>query len=130
MLLESNSLKVYNIIKYYDDLKNIDKVRLAIHILENKEYLTDYNIDNIIKTLQQVLVILDPGYNNTITNFSKYKNLMILLAKNMDLDYNDKKRLSVELLFNIYETDFNDEINQYIRDNLTIYEFCYALLNN
>lgn len=130
MLLESNSLKVYNIIKYYDDLKNIDKVRLAIHILENKESLTDYNIDNIIKTLQQVLVILEPGYNNTITNFSKYKNLMILLAKNMDLDYNDKKRLSVELLFNIYETDFNDEINQYIRDNLTIYEFCYALLNN
>ena len=34
------------------------------------------------------------------------------------------------MLFNIYETDFNDEtINNKINNYLFVYDYCYALLN-
>jgi len=113
VLLEDNSLKVYNIIKDFDNLENVDKVRLAIYILENKNFSTNYNVDSVIKVLKKVLVMLEPNYINTITNLSKYESLIFLLAKNMELDYNDKKRISVELLFNIFQLDFeNENINK------------------
>ena len=35
MLLENNTNKVINLIYQFDDLINIDKVRLAINLLEN-----------------------------------------------------------------------------------------------
>ena len=38
MLLENNTNKVINLIYQFDDLSNIDKVRLAIYLLENKYF--------------------------------------------------------------------------------------------
>ena len=36
MLLDNNTEKVIDLLDMYDNLSNIDKVRLAIYLLENK----------------------------------------------------------------------------------------------
>ena len=42
----------------------------------------------------------------------------------------EKKNFTMEMLFNIYEIDFNDEtINNKINNYLLIYDYCYAVLN-
>ena len=41
-----------------------------------------------------------------------------------------KKRFIIEMLFNIYETDFKKKtINEKINQELNIYDFYYSLLN-
>lgn len=113
MLLKDNSLNVLNLMKYFDDLNNVDKIRLAINILENKGFAINCNIDNIVIALKQVLAILDPNYINAIINLSKYINLVFLLAKNMELDYNDK-RTNTER--------YTISKKQYIKDKLHLSE--------
>ena len=46
----------------------------------------------------------------------------------MELSEIEKKKFSIEMLFNIYETDFNDEdINNTINQNLLIFDYVYSL---
>jgi len=129
MLLENNTEKVIKLLNQFDNLKDIEKIRFAIHILENKNFNTDYNLNDIIFVLKKVLNILDINYTNTIVNFSKYKNLLFISSKYLELSIEEKKYFSIEMLFNIYENDFNNEfINTLINDELLIYEYCYNLI--
>ena len=59
MLLDSNTERIINLVDIIDDLKEIDKIRLAIHLLEEFYFSTEYD-ENFIKSLKQVLEILDP----------------------------------------------------------------------
>lgn len=52
MLLENNTYKVINLIYQFDNLSNIDKIRLTIYLLENKYF----NIEDMINTLKSILV--------------------------------------------------------------------------
>ena len=46
----------------------------------------------------------------------------------MELSEIEKKKFSIEMLSNIYETDFNDEnINNTINQNLLIFDYVYSL---
>lgn len=45
----------------------------------------------------------------------------------MELSELEKKKFSVEMLFNIYNTDFNEEINKNINDNLDVFNYYYSL---
>lgn len=129
MLLENNTEKVIKLLNQFDNLKDIEKIRLAIHILENKNFNTYYNLNNIIFVLKKVLNILDINSTNTIVNFSKYKNLLFISSKYLELSTEEKKYFFVEMLFNIYENDFhNDFINTLINEELLIYEYCYNLI--
>ena len=131
MLLESNSKKVIDLIHQFDNLSDIDKIRLAIYLLENKNFSVDFNVRDMIILLKQILSILDPNYTKVITNFSKYKNLLFFSAKYLELTEKEKKHFSIEMIFNIYENDFNDKIiNNEINNNLLVYDYCYSLLNN
>lgn len=85
MLLSDNTKKVIDLIEMFDDLKDIDKIRLAIQILENLHFSTEYDIDSFIKLLKEILLYLDPNYNKTITNFAKYKNLLFISSKYLEL---------------------------------------------
>ena len=62
MLLENNTNKVINLIYQFDDLSNIDKVRLAIYLLQNKYFNVNFNIENMINTLKSILGKLDSNY--------------------------------------------------------------------
>lgn len=131
MLLESNTKKVIDLIHQFDNLSDIDKVRLAIYLLENKNFSVDFNVRDMIILLKQVLSILDPNYTKVITNFSKYKHLLFFSAKYLELTEKEKKHFSIEIIFNIYENDFKHKIiNNEINIHLLVYDYCYSLLNN
>ncbi len=130
MLLDNNRVKVINLLDMFDNLNNIDKIRLAIYILENKNFDTNFNIKDIIILLKEVLTKLDPSYSKVIVNFAKYKHLLLFSAKYLELNLEEKKKFTIEMLFNIYETDFNDKkINKMINKHLYIYDYCYVVLN-
>lgn len=127
MLLDSNTEKVMNLSLMVDDLKGIDKVRLAIHILEENYFSTKYD-ESFIKLLKKVLEQLDPESKKVITNFAKYKNLLFISAKYMELSLLEKQKFSVEMLFNIFQYKFqNEEINTKINNQLNVYDYCYSL---
>ena len=131
MLLDKNSQKVIDLIQKYDNLSDIDKIRLAIYLLENKNFSVDFNVRDMIILLKQILSVLDSNYTKVITNFSKYKHLLFFSAKYLELTEKEKKYFSIEMIFNIYETDFKDKtINEEINNNLLVYDYCYSLINN
>lgn len=131
MLLDKNSKKVIDLIQKYDNLSDIDKIRLAIYLIENKNFNVDFNVRDMIILLKQVLSVLDPSYTKVITNFSKYKHLLFFSAKYLELTEKEKKHFSIEMIFNIYETDFKDKvINEEINNHLLVYDYCYSLINN
>lgn len=43
MILESNTERIMNLVDMVDDLKGIDKIRLAIHILEEDYFSIEYD---------------------------------------------------------------------------------------
>ena len=130
MLLDNNIEKVIDLLDMYENLSNIDKIRLAIYLLENKNFDINFNIKDIIILLKEVLNKLDPSYSKTIVNFAKYKNLLFFSAKYLELTEKEKKNFSIEMLFNIFETDFKDKvINKEINKHLYVYDYCYAILN-
>ena len=99
-------------------------------MLENKNFSVDFNVRDMIILLKQVLNVLDPNYTKVITNFSKYKHLIFFAAKYLELTEKEKKNFSIEMLFNIFETDFKDKvINKEINKHLYVYDYCYAILN-
>ena len=127
MLLDSNTEKVMNLVLMVDDLKGIDKIRLAIHILEENYFSTEYD-ESFIKLLKGVLEQLDPESKKVITNFAKYKNLLFISAKYMELSLLEKQKFSVEMLFNIFQYNFqNEEINTKINKQLNVYDYCYSM---
>lgn len=128
MLLDSNTERVMDLVDMIDDLKGIDKIRLAIHILEEHYFSTKYGED-FIKLLKEVLEILDSNSKKVITNFAKYTNLLFISAKNMELSLLEKQKFLVEILFNIFQYDYNnEETNSKINHNLNVYDYCYAIL--
>ena len=128
MLLDNNTEKVIDLVEMFDNLKAIDKIRLSIHLLEDLGFTPTYDINNFIKLLKNVLLILDSKSKNVITNFAKYKNLLFISAKYTELSLEEKKKFSVEMLFNIFQYDFkNDEINTKINEQLNVYDYCYSL---
>ena len=130
MLLSNNTEKIINLLDIYENLSDVDKIRLALYLLENKNFNVNFNIENMIILLKEVLNKLDPSYSKTIVNFAKYKNLLFLSAKYLELTEKEKKNFSIEMLFNIFETDFKDKvINKEINKHLYVYDYCYAILN-
>ena len=131
MLLDNNTKKVFDLIDMYDNLSNIDKVRLAIYLLDNKNFYINFNIKDIIILLKEILNKLDPSYSKNIVNFAKYKHLLLFSAKYLELTEKEKKNFTIEMLFNLFETDFKDKIiNKEINKHLNVYDYCYAILNN
>jgi glycyl-tRNA synthetase alpha subunit len=128
MLLDNNTERVMDLIDMYDNLNEVDKIRLGLYILENKNFNVNFNIEDMIILLKIVLNILDLSYSKTIVNFAKYKNLLFISAKYMELSTLEKQKFSVEMLFNIFQYDFkNDNINTIINNNLNVYDYYYSL---
>ena len=94
MLLDNNTEKVIHLAQMVDDLNGIDKIRLAIHIFESLGFTTNYDIQRILKLLKELLEIIEPNSKNKIINFSKYKNLLSISAKYMELSIEEKQKFS------------------------------------
>ena len=128
MLLQTNTGRVIDLIKRFDKLNNVDKIRLAIHILEHNYFNNELDTDNIIYLLKEILGELDPEYKKVIVNFSRYTTVMLMSGRYLEFSDVEKQKFSVEMLFNIYETDFKDEnINTRINNRLDVYNYAYSL---
>lgn len=127
MLLENNSENVVNLINIFDKLNDIDKIRLAMHLLDDLKFSFDFNLNQIKKSLEESLSILDKDYGKVIVNFSKYTNLMLISSRYLELEEIDKKKFTIEMLFNIYQNDFKDEVINNINENINVYDFYYSL---
>ena len=69
-MLDNNTEKVIDLLDMYDNLSNTRKIRLAIYLLENKNFDINFNIKDMIILLKEVLNKLDPSYSKTIINFA------------------------------------------------------------
>ena len=98
MILNYKSMKTLEILKCFKRLDEIDKLRLAIHLLESKYLHLDIDKNKEIQQLEKRLIELDSSYATTITNFSKYKVLTFLSAMFMELSEYNKNILVTEIL--------------------------------
>lgn len=94
MLLENNIERVMNLVDIINDLNGINKVRLAIHILEENYFSAEYD-ESFMRLLKEVLGILNQDYKKVITNFAKYKNLLFISAKYMELSLLEKQKFLI-----------------------------------
>ena len=53
MLLSNNTEKVIDLLDMYDNLNDVDKIRLELYILENKGFNVNFNIEDIIILLKK-----------------------------------------------------------------------------
>ena len=58
MLLDSNTKNVIDLLQKFDNLSEVDKIRLALYLIENKNFNTNFNI--ISKSFIVYIII----YNN------------------------------------------------------------------
>lgn len=103
MILRFKSMKVTELLKHYRNLSYIDKLRLSIHLLENK-YLHIEDKCIKIKQLQWLLNKLDNNYCTTITNFNKYKNLIFLSFRFMKLTEIEQNSFIFEMLNDVHNS--------------------------
>ena len=87
----------------------LEKSDQKVYILNLMKSIDLTNKEQTDKDIKEILNKLDPSYSKSIVNFAKYKNLLFLSAKYLELDSIEKKKFSIEMLFNIYETDFKDK---------------------
>ena len=128
MLLETNTEKVIDLIKKFDRLNNVDKIRLSIHLLENNHFNNELDSDKIINLLKEILGELDPEYKKVLINFSRYTTVMLMSGRYLEFSDIEKQKFLVEMLFNIYETDFKDKsINTRINNRLNVYDYAHSL---
>ena len=52
-MLDNNTKKVFDLIYMYDSLSNINKIILAIYLLEKKKFYIIFNIKDIIILLKE-----------------------------------------------------------------------------
>jgi len=127
MILSTNSKKVVKFIDDFDNLDNVEKLRVCIHILENK---FKFDKTDIIDLLKKILNELDSSEKGKIVNFAKHKKLNIIASNYIVFNQKDKLRVIIEMLWNISQSDFEDSrINQEISDSLLIIDLVYEAIN-
>ena len=87
--------------KYFKKLSEVDKLRLAIHLLESNYLHSDIDRNYEIQKLEKRLIELDNSYATTIMNFNKYKVLTSLSAMFIELSKYDKDVFITEMLDNL-----------------------------
>jgi len=102
-ILNFKTMKTIEILGCFKKLCEVDKLRLAIHLLESKYLHLDIDKDEHIRKLEVKLIALNDSYNS-VTNFNEYKYLTYLSAMFMELSEYDKNALVLDMLENIYNT--------------------------
>ena len=100
VILNFKSMNTIEILRCFKKLCEVDKLRLAINLLDSKYLHLDINKAKEIMAIEKRLVELS---YETIINFNEHKYLVFLSAKFMELSEYDKNILVVEILANICE---------------------------
>ena len=96
--MENN--KVEYLINMINDMDIKDKLRIAICMSQSKWSGLIYNTKEYYKKFDSLLKSIDEEYRATIINFGKYKLVMFVMAKLMEMETTEQNKVAL-YLFNI-----------------------------
>ena len=93
--------KVEYLINMINDMDIKDKLRLAICMSQSKWSGLIYNTKENYEKFDKMLKEVDEEYRTTIINFAKYKLVMFVMAKIMEIEDVEKNKVVLYLINNI-----------------------------
>ena len=92
-------------VKYLIDIINNmdikDKLRLAICMSQSKWIGLTYNTKENYEKFDNLLKSIDEEYRTTLINFGKYKIVIFVLAKLMEMETTEQNKVALYLFTNI-----------------------------
>ena len=93
--------KVKYLIDMINDMDKKDKLRLAICMSKSEWSGLIYNTKENYEKFDSLLKRIDEEYRTTIINFAKYKLVMFVMAKIMEIEDVEKNKVVLYLINNI-----------------------------
>ncbi len=91
--------RIIDVIKYMDEK---DKLRLAICMNDSVYTNLKYDKKEMLDKFDKRLKDIDEEYRTSIVDFSKYKLVMLTMAKIMELDAEERNKVAL-FLFNSFK---------------------------
>lgn len=85
--------KVENVINIIKDMNMKDKLRLGICLTTSDWANILYNKTEMYEKFDTMLKEVDEEYRTTLINFAKYKLVMFAMAKLMEMETTEQKKL-------------------------------------
>ena len=95
------SEKVKYLINMINDMDIKDKLRLAICMSQSKWSGLIYNTKEYYEKFDNMLKDIDEEYRTTLINFAKYKLVMLVMAKLMEMPTEQQNQVALYLFNNI-----------------------------
>ena len=92
--------KVKNVINIIKDMNTKDKLRLGICLTTSNWANILYNKTEMYEKFDTMLKEVDEEYRTTLINFAKYKLVMFVMAKLMEMETIEQNKVAL-YLFNI-----------------------------
>ena len=93
--------KVKNVINIIKDMNIRDKLRLGICLTTSDWANMLYNRNEIYKKFDIMLKEIDEEYRTTPINFGKYKVVMFTMAKLMEMQQDERNKITLYLVNNL-----------------------------
>ena len=93
--------KVNEVIEIINRMDIKDKLRLAICISQSEWSGLIYNTKENYEKFDTMLKELDEEYRTTLVNFSKYKLVMFVMARLMEMETTEQNKIAMYLYNNI-----------------------------
>lgn len=93
--------KVQYLINIINDMDLKDKLRLAICMSQSKWSGLIYNTKENYEKFDKILKEVDEEYRTTLINFGKYKLVMFVMAKLMEMETTEQNEVALYLFNNI-----------------------------
>ena len=93
--------KVKYLIDMINDMDIKDKLRLAICMSQSKWSSLIYNTKENLEKFDSMLKDIDEEYRTTLINFGKYKLVMFVMAKLMEMETTEQNEVALYLFNNI-----------------------------
>ena len=93
--------KVKYLINTINDMDIKDRLRLAICMSQSKWAGLIYNTKEYYEKFDSMLKNIDEEYRTTLINFGKYKLVMFVMAKLMEMETTEQNEVALYLFNNI-----------------------------
>ena len=100
-ILDVENEKVKYLIDMINDMDIKDKLRLAICMSQSEWSGLIYNTKENFEKFDSMLKDIDEEYKTTLINFGKYKLVMFVMAKLMEMETTEQNEVALYLFNNI-----------------------------
>lgn len=102
MLLKNNSENVKSLVRYFESLSIKNKFKLAIIVIKNDMIKLKIDKQKLLELLKNYLSIIDENYKKDTILTLEFNMHILILAKIMEMNEEEKERFVVEIIYNIY----------------------------